>query len=191
MNNFPNEHDSDTPVATTTTETVPPPIPQTDEPTETPQTEQERPLFVRVGLVYHALLNKMHENQNRVHEQRVQIAALRARIRELLATEQTQEEESSEEDELQNNKLIVQTDDCNNLIRQAEKIRENIHHNSGEAETMLTPLRNSMDLLTARIQYIRTMEALVANVREGIRLQGKLNGADAVLESLERKLAEN
>lgn len=187
MNDFSDEHDNGAPADMTDNT----PAPQTDKPAEAPQAEQERPLFVRVGLVYHSLLSKMHENQKQVHEQRVQIAALRTRIRELLATEQPQEMEGREEDELHSNKLMVQTDDCNNLIRQAEKIRENIHYNSGEAETMLAPLRSSMDLLTVRVQYIRALEELVANVREGIRLQGKINGADAVLETLERKLTED
>lgn len=183
MNDFPNEHDAGIPA-----ETADMPALQSEETVETAKPEPERPLFVRVGLAYHELLKQLNENQNLVHEQRVQIASLRARIRELVATEQAQDEGDNEEDELRNNKLMVQTDDCNTLIRHAEQIRENIHHNTHEAETLLAPMRNSMDLLSTRIQYIRTMEQMVTNVREGIRLKGKLNDADALLQTMEHRL---
>lgn len=190
MNDLPNEQDSDTP-ADPIAETS---GPQTEEPTETaptpaePKAEPERPLFVRVGIAYHTLLNKVGENQKVVHEQRVAIASLRARIRELVATENALEDANSEEEELRNTKLVVQTDDCNNLIRHAEQIREHIHYNSSEAETLLAPLRTSMDLLSVRVQYIRTLEHLVGNVKEGIRLQSKLNESDALLKTMEQRL---
>lgn len=179
MNDLPNEQGSDT---------LADPIAEASEPLPEPKTEPERPLFVRVGLAYHTLINKLGENRKVVHGQRVEIASLRARIRELVATEHALDDDNSEEEELHNTKLVVQTDDCNNLIHHAEQIREYILYNSGEAETLLAPLRTSMDLLSTRVQYIRTLEQLVANVREGIRLQGKLNEADALLKTMEHRL---
>ncbi len=189
MNDLPNEQDNDAPADPIAEASEP----QTEEPTEAPpapepKTEPERPLFVRVGIAYHTLMNKVSENQKLVHAQRVEIASLRARIRELVATEHALDDDNSEEEELRNTKLAVQTDDCNNLIRHAEQIREHIHYNSGEAETLLAPLRTSMDLLSVRVQYIRTLEHLVVNVKEGIRLQSKLNESDALLKTMEHRL---
>lgn len=146
-------------------------------------------LFTRVNQAYHQLLEKVSDNQQRVHEQRVQIADLRTRIRDAATAEQSPFDETDEENELRNHKLKVQTDDCNNLIRHVEQIREHIHHNSVEAETLLAPLRSDMDLLTLRIRYIRAVEQLLANVQEGIRLEEQLSEVNSVLETLEHMLA--
>lgn len=187
MNDFPTETEhpvtTDTSVVDTPAAIVPPPPVE-----EVLQPVPERPLFVRVGLAYHTLLTKVMENQNVVREQRVQIAALRTRLRALIA-ENSLGDDDNEEDELRNNKLMVQTDDCHTLIQHVEQIREHIHQNAGVAETLLTPLHSRVELLTLRVQHIRAIEQLLANVKEGIRLQGRLTEADAVLDSLEYRLA--
>lgn len=175
MNDFTSEQDTDLPPQNTG-----------ETPADTADTGQ---LFNRVDQAYQELLGKVSGNKQQVHEQRVQIAELRTRIRESATVEQSPFDEADDEDELRNHKLKVQTDDCNNLIHHIEQIREHIHHNSIEAETLLAPLRSDMDLLTLRIRYIRAVEQLLSNVQEGIQLEEQLSEVNSVLETLEHMLA--
>lgn len=185
MNDIPTEYENETDASGQTPAEIP--ASSSEAPAEPPKPKVA--LFDRVEHAYHDLRNRVEVNKTRVHEQRVQIAGLRSRIRELVAAEHGQDGDGSEEDELRNSKLLVQTDDCNNLIHQIEQIRENIHHNSTQAETLLTPLRSGMELLNLRIRHIRSVEQLLADVKEGIDLQQQLNEADSVLETLEHMLS--
>jgi ribosomal protein L16 Arg81 hydroxylase len=151
-----------------------------------PEAIPEPSLLSKVGQAYHALQAKLVDNQQVIQENRTQIAALRSKMRELAADSQVDAHEG--EDELHNNKLLVQHDSCGTLISHAEQIREHIYNNSGHAESLLAPLKASVALLELRLQHVRALEQLLENVKVGMALQDRLLEIDLVLESLASKL---
>jgi hypothetical protein len=151
-----------------------------------PEAVPQPSLLSRVEAAYHALQGKLAGNQQVIQENRTKIAALRSRMRELAADSQADANDG--EDELHNGKLLVQHDSCGTLISQAEQIREHIYNNSGHAESLLAPLKASVELLDLRLQHVRGIEQLLENVKTGMALQDRLLDIDLIVESLANKL---
>lgn len=146
----------------------------------------ELSLLAKVEQAYQSLQTKYTENQQLIQEKRNQIADLRARMRELAADNQVDTQNG--EEALHNGKLLVQHDSCSTLISHAEQIREHIYHNSSHAESLLAPMKASLELLELRLQYVRNLEGFVAEVKTGLGLQERLHDIDQVIATLVHKL---
>jgi len=156
-----------------------------DTPAVEPEAAPEPSLLSRVEAAYHTLQGKLAGTQQVIQENRTKIAALRSRMRELAVDTA---DANDGEDELHNGKLLVQHDSCDTLISQAEQIREHIYNNSGHAESLLVPLKASVELLDLRLQHVRGIEQLLENVKTGMALQDRLLGIDQAIKSLADKL---
>lgn len=146
----------------------------------------ELSLLAKVEQAYQSLQTKYTENQQLIQEKRNQIADLRTRMRELAADNQVDTQNG--EEALHNGKLLVQHDSCSTLISHAEQIREHIYHNSSHAESLLAPMKASLELLELRLQYVRNLEGFVAEVKTGLGLQERLHDIDQVIATLVHKL---
>ncbi len=144
------------------------------------------PLLMRIETAYQALQAKLTANQVTIQKNREQLAQLRARMRELVS--ESQFDQDNDEAELHNSKVNVQGDSCQNLISHAEQIREHIYHNSAHAEFLLNPLKQQVELLALRIQHVRAIEQLLADLKAGMALQDRLSDITLVIETLAQKL---
>lgn len=150
-----------------------------------PESVPELSLLARVTQAYDALQTAFAERQQLVQKNRTDIAALRSKIHALTAANVN---EDGNEDELHNGKLQIQHDSCNRLISHTEQIREHIYNNSDHAASLLIPLKASVDLLETRIQYVRTLEQLLKNIKESLAMQDHLLEIDLMIESLANKI---
>jgi hypothetical protein len=145
----------------------------------------ETSLLSRVETAYTTLQKNLAENQKKIQENRIHIAELRIRMRELAADNRADTHDM--EDELHNSKLLVQHDSCSTLMSQVEQIREHIYNNNRHARSLLSPLRNTVELLDLRVQHIGALEDLLENVKTGMKLQDHLLEIDLAIESLASK----
>lgn len=158
----------------------------TDTSSMVPTSDTDSQPLLKIIDAYNKLAQKSASNQEIIHQNRVRIADLRAQMRELVAD--IAFDEGNDEHDLHNNKVAVQEDSCANIISHAEMIREKIYHNSAEAQALLAPIKYRVALLELRIQYIRAIEELLLNVKNGMTLQDQLLDIDVDVEALLAKI---
>lgn len=135
---------------------------------------------------YRRLLYQVAANKKALRECRQGLADLRQHIRTLSAQVQRDPrlEGDGDNHDLHTSKVAAQYDDCGNIINYAEQVRRHVYDNSGQAEELLNPMSQSMDLLRLRVRYIRLLETLLAAQETGIRLEIQQRNADACIWQL-------
>jgi len=146
----------------------------------------ETDLLTRVQNAYQTLQQQVADNQAKTQQQRHLVAELRAQLRQRSTdlNRNASPELENHHDDLHENKVLMQNDDCGSLIRHAEQIRENIYHNSSHAETLLPIVTQHLALLELRLRYIRALETLVEDIKQGEALNTRLHAAEAQLQAL-------
>lgn len=162
----------------------PSPVPPVIAPTSAAAPSGGDVLLGKVREAYQGLHAQLQENQRLIQEGRDSIAAQRSRMRELAAVAYG----SDEEQNFHHGKVEVHNDSCGALIDQVEQIRDNIYHNTGQAESLLVPFKNGVELLELRVRHVRAIEAMLPRMKEGIALQDRLLEADVLLEGLAKQL---
>ncbi|OQX03683.1 MAG: hypothetical protein BWK73_38715 [Thiothrix lacustris] len=136
--------------------------------------------------VYQQLLSQLDTNKQLIHHNRHELAQIRQQIRELsaLSKRDPRVEDDADSHGLHTSKVAAQYDDCGSIIAYAEQVRRHVYDNSQEAEDLLSPMTQSMDLLKLRVRHIRLLEGLLAAQENGLRLEIQQRNADACIWQL-------
>lgn len=136
--------------------------------------------------VYQQLLMQLDANRQTIHDNRHELAAIRQQIRELsaLSKRDPRVEDDADSHGLHTSKVAAQYDDCGSIIAYAEQVRRNVYDNIHEAEELLSPMTQSMDLLKLRVRHIRLLEGLLAAQENGLRMEIQQRNADACIWQL-------
>lgn len=135
---------------------------------------------------YRQLIQQLAANRQTLHECRHELAEVRQRIRELshAVKRDPRLEGDADSHDLHTSKVAAQYDDCGSIIAYAEQVRRNVYENVEQAEELLTPMSNSVELLKLRVRHIRLLEALLAAQETGLRLEIQQRNADACIWQL-------
>ena len=135
---------------------------------------------------YRHLLQQLDANKQLIHTTRHELAQIRQQIRELSAVSKRDAHLEDETDShgLHTSKVAAQYDDCGSIIAIAEQVRRHVYDNINEAEELLSPMMQSVDLLKLRVRYIRLLETLLAAQETGLRLEIQQRNADACIWQL-------
>lgn len=136
--------------------------------------------------VYQQLLTQLDTNRQTIHDNRHELAAIRQQIRELsaLSKRDPRVEDDADSHGLHTSKVAAQYDDCGSIIAYAEQVRRHVYDNIHEAEELLSPMTQSMDLLKLRVRHIRLLEGLLAAQENGLRMEIQQRNADACIWQL-------
>ncbi len=136
--------------------------------------------------VYQQLLMQLDANGQTIHDNRHELAAIRQQIRELsaLSKRDPRVEDDADSHGLHTSKVAAQYDDCGSIIAYAEQVRRHVYDNIHEAEELLSPMTQSMDLLKLRVRHIRLLEGLLAAQENGLRMEIQQRNADACIWQL-------
>lgn len=135
---------------------------------------------------YRQLIQQLAANRQALHDCRHELAEVRQRIRELSQTikRDPRLEGDADSHDLHTSKVAAQYDDCGSIIAYAEQVRRNVYENVEQAEALLAPMSNSVELLKLRVRHIRLLEALLAAQETGLRLEIQQRNADACIWQL-------
>lgn len=135
---------------------------------------------------YQQLLTQLEANKQIIHNNRHELAEVRQQIRELSAISKRDPRVEDEADShgLHTSKVAAQYDDCGSIIAYAEQVRRHVYDNIHEAEELLSPMTQSVDLLKLRVRHIRLLEGLLAAQENGLRLEIQQRNADACIWQL-------
>lgn len=135
---------------------------------------------------YRNLLQQLDTNKQLIHNTRQELAQIRQQLRELsaLSTRDARLEDETDSHGLHTSKVAAQYDDCGSIIAIAEQVRRHVYDNINEAEELLSPMMQSVDLLKLRVRYIRLLETLLAAQEAGLRLDIQQRNADACIWQL-------
>jgi uncharacterized membrane protein YgaE (UPF0421/DUF939 family) len=135
---------------------------------------------------YRNLLQQLDANKQLIHTTRQDLAQIRQQLRELsaLSKREAHLEDETDSHGLHTSKVAAQYDDCGSIIAIAEQMRRHVYDNVQEAEALLSPMTQSMDLLKLRVRYIRLLETLLAAQEAGLRLEIQQRNADACIWQL-------
>lgn len=136
--------------------------------------------------VYRQLVGQLEANKQSIHANRQELAQVRQQIRELsaLSKRDSHLEDDADSHGLHTSKVAVQYDDCGSIISYAEQVRRNVYDNIAEAEELLSPMSQSVELLKLRVRHIRLLENLLAAQETGLRLEIQQRNADACIWQL-------
>ncbi len=93
-------------------------------------------------------------------------------------------EDEADSHGLHTSKVAAQYDDCGSIIAYAEQVRRSVYDNITQAEELLSPMSQSVDLLKLRVRHIRLLEALLSAQETGLRLEIQQRNADACIWQL-------
>jgi hypothetical protein len=135
---------------------------------------------------YQQLVEQLEANRQSIHTSRQELAQLRQQIRDLsaLSKRDSHLEDDADSHGLHTSKVAVQYDDCGSIIAYAEQVRRNVYDNIAEAEELLSPMSQSVELLKLRVRHIRLLENLLAAQETGLRLEIQQRNADACIWQL-------
>lgn len=135
---------------------------------------------------YRNLLQQLDTNKQLIHTTRQELAQIRQQLRELsaLSKRDARLEDETDSHGLHTSKVAAQYDDCGSIIAIAEQVRRHVYDNINEAEELLSPMMQSVDLLKLRVRYIRLLETLLAAQEAGLRLDIQQRNADACIWQL-------
>lgn len=180
-----------TPAPQESVEPPPPTAIATDEHTDTPPAPVAAPpandaVLASALKVYQGLLQQLETNKQILHTTRYELAQVRQQIRELstLIKRDARLEDDTDSHGLHTNKVAAQYDDCGSIIAYAEQVRRHVYDNISEAEDLLSPMSQSVDLLKWRVRYIRLLETLLTAQESGLRLEIQQRNADACIWQL-------
>ncbi len=136
--------------------------------------------------VYRNLIQQLDGNKQAIQTTRHELAQIRQQIRELSAISKREAHVEDEADShgLHTSKVAAQYDDCGSIIAYAEQVRRHVYDNIGEAEALLSPISQSVDLLKLRVRQIRLLETLLSAQELGLRLEIQQRNADACIWQL-------
>ena len=152
---------------------------------ETPPPVQDTPSIVTALQSYKQLHHSIKTNQQFLIDYQQQLTDVRQQISVLTTPQNTPEEqENTEDQELDTSKNHARNNDCNNIIHYAEQIRECIASNTTQAEALLLPMNQKMDLLKLRIRHIQLLEALLVAQKTEVKLKEQKYQADDCIQQL-------
>ncbi|WP_028489880.1 hypothetical protein [Thiothrix lacustris] len=136
--------------------------------------------------VYRDLVQQIQTNKQAIQTHRQELAEVRQKIRDLSAISKREPhvEEEADSHGLHTSKVAAQYDDCGSIIGYAEQVRRHVYDNISEAEALLSPMSQSVDLLKLRVRHIRLLENLLAAQELGLRLEIQQRNADACIWQL-------
>ncbi|SEA08530.1 hypothetical protein SAMN05660964_00866 [Thiothrix caldifontis] len=136
--------------------------------------------------VYRQLVEQLEANKQTIHTNRHELAHIRQQIRELsaLSKRDPRVEDEADSHGLHTSKVAAQYDDCGSIIAYAEQVRRHVYDNINEAEELLSPMTQSVELLKLRVRHIRLLEGLLAAQENGLRLEIQQRNADACIWQL-------
>jgi ubiquitin len=152
---------------------------------ETPPPVQDTPSIVTALQGYKQLHSSIKTNQQFLMDNQQQLTDVRQQISVLTTPQNTSEEqENTENQELDTCKNHARNNDCNNIIHYVEQIRECIVSNTTQAEALLLPMSQNMDLLKLRIRHIRLLETLLSAQKTELKLKDQKQQADICIQQL-------
>ncbi|MEZ5452338.1 MAG: hypothetical protein R3E93_05895 [Thiothrix sp.] len=136
--------------------------------------------------VYRELVSQLETNKQTLNTRRHELADIRQKIRDLSAEAKREPrlEDDSNSQDLHTSKVAVQHDDCGSIISYAEQVRRSIYDNAAQAEELISPMAQSVELLKLRVRHIRLLEELLATQETGLRLEIQQRNADACIWQL-------
>ncbi|QTR47403.1 hypothetical protein J9253_05560 [Thiothrix litoralis] len=136
--------------------------------------------------VYRDLLQQLVTNKQTIQTTRHELAEVRQQIRDLsaLSKREPHVEDDADSHGLHTSKVAAQYDDCGSIIAYAEQVRRHVYDNINEAEALLSPMTQSVDLLKLRVHHIRLLENLLSAQEQGLRLEIQQRNADACIWQL-------
>lgn len=155
--------------------------------TETPKPALPNDAVLSSSLnVYRNLIQQLDGNKQAIQTTRHELAQIRQQIRELsaLSKREAHVEDEADSHGLHTSKVAAQYDDCGSIIAYAEQVRRHVYDNIGEAEALLSPISQSVDLLKLRVRQIRLLETLLSAQELGLRLEIQQRNADACIWQL-------
>lgn len=176
---------------TETTEAAPEPEPEPEpevvsEPPPIPPAPTNDVVLASALNVYQQMLAQLETNKQIIRDNRHELAQVRQQIRELSAASKRDPrvEDDADSHGLHTSKVAAQYDDCGSIIAYAEQVRRHVYDNISEAEELLSPMTQSMELLKLRVRHIRLLEGLLAAQENGLRLEIQQRNADACIWQL-------
>ncbi len=167
------------------TEAVPKPE-VVSEPQPLPPAPRNDAVLASALNIYQQMLAQLETNKEIIRDNRHELAQIRQQIRELSAASNRDPrvEDDTDSHGLHTSKVAAQYDDCGSIIAYAEQVRRHVYDNISEAEELLSPMTQSMDLLKLRVRHIRLLEGLLTAQENGLRLEIQQRNADACIWQL-------
>lgn len=136
--------------------------------------------------VYRHLVTQLDISKQKINASRHELADVRQKIRDFSAEVKRDPrlEDDANSHDLHTSKVAAQYDDCGSIIAYAEQVRRSIYDNAAEAEGLLSPMSQSVELLRLRVRHIRLLEELLATQETGLRLEIQQRNADACIWQL-------
>lgn len=136
--------------------------------------------------VYRQLVQQLLSSKEHIRVSRHELASVRQQIRELSsqAKRDPRLEGDTDSHDLHTSKVAAQYDDCGSIIAYAEQVRRNVYDNVSQAEELLSPMSQSVELLKLRVRHIRLLEELLVAQETCLRLEIQQRNADACIWQL-------